>query len=218
MLFDLIRKITLGDNIDQISWHHTGKLDKLWKAVPNLRTFDIESGDFSVGKLVAPKLEKARFVTGGMDAASAKSIATAQIPAIKHLEIYFGTDEYGGTSSLKDIKPLLDRTDLPKLEYLGIKNAEFLDEVAAAIPKAKILKQLKTLDLSLGTMTDAGAEALAAHPDAFKHLDVLDLTRNYLTKKGIAAVKSLAKKVLTGEQEQSDDDGDEVYRYVRITE
>ena len=213
-----IRKITLGDNIDQISWHHTGKLDKLWKAVPNLRTFDIESGDFSVGKLVAPKLEKARFVTGGMDAASAKSIATAQIPAIKHLEIYFGTDEYGGTSSLKDIKPLLDRTDLPKFEYLGIKNAEFLDEVAAAIPKAKILKQLKTLDLSLGTMTDAGAEALAAHPDAFKHLDVLDLTRNYLTKKGIAAVKSLAKKVLTGEQEQSDDDGDEVYRYVRITE
>ncbi len=214
-----IRKITLGDNIDQISWHHTGKLDKLWKAVPNLRIFDIESGEFSVGKLVAPKLEKARFVTGGLDASSAKSIATAQIPAIKHLEVYFGTDEYGGTSTFKDIKPLLERTDLPKLEYLGIKNAEFMDEVAAAIPRAKILKQLKTLDLSLGTMTDAGAEALAAHPDAFKHLDVLDLTRNYLTKKGIAAVKSLAKKVITAEQEQGDDDGDgEVHRYVRITE
>jgi len=213
-----IRKITFGDNVDQISWHHTGKLDKMWKAVPNLRTLDIESGEFDVGKMVAPKLEKARFITGGLSGGCAKSIATAQMPAIKHLEIYYGTDEYGGTSTIKDVKPLLDRTDLPKLEYLGLKNAEFMNEIAKAMPTAKILKQLKTLDLSLGTMTDEGAVAMAAHADAFKHLEVLDLTRNFLTKKGITAVKNLAKKVITGGQEQADeDDGDPRY-YVSVAE
>ncbi len=214
-----IRKITFGDNVDQISWHHTGNLAKMWKAVPNLRTLDIESGEFDVGKMVAPKLEKARFITGGLSKSCGKNIATATMPNIKHLEIYYGTDEYGGDCTIKEVKPLLDRTDLPKLEYLGLKNSEFQNEIAKALPTAKILKQLKTLDLSLGTMTDEGAEAMAAHADAFSHLEVLDLTRNFLTKKGIAAVKKLAKKVITGGQESADDDGDGGgHYYVSIAE
>ena len=213
-----IRKITFGDNIDQISWHHTGDLGKLWKSVPNLRTLDIETGEFEVGKMVAPKLEKARFITGGLSSSCGKNIATATMPNIKHLEIYYGTDDYGGDCSIKQVKPLLDRTDLPKLEYLGLKNSMFQNDLAKAIPTAKILKQLKTLDLSLGTMTDEGAEALAAHPDAFKHLDVLDLTRNFLSKKGIALVKNLAKKVITADQEQGDEDGEETHYYVSVAE
>lgn len=213
-----IRKITFGDNVDQISWHNTGNLGKMWKQVPNLRTLDIETGSFDVGKMECPKLEKARFITGGLSKTCGKNIATAKLPSIKHLEIYYGTDNYGGDCTIKEVKPLLDRTDLPKLEYLGLKNGEFMNDIAKAIPTAKILKQLKTLDLSLGTMTDEGALALAAHPDAFKHLEVLDLTRNYLTKKGIDAVKKLAKKVVTADQEEADGDGDDAYRYVRIAE
>jgi Ran GTPase-activating protein (RanGAP) involved in mRNA processing and transport len=213
-----IRKITFGDNVDQISWHHTGNLAKMWKAVPNLKTLEIESGNFSVGKMVAPNLEHAVFITGGLDKATGKGIATAEMPKIKHLEIYYGQDNYGGNCTIKEVKPLLDRTDLPKLEYLGLKNSEFMNEIAKAIPTAKILKQLKTLDLSLGTMTDEGALALAAHPDAFKHLDVLDLTRNYLTKKGIDAVKKLAKKVITADQETADEWDGEPHYYVRVTE
>jgi uncharacterized protein (TIGR02996 family) len=213
------RKITFGDNVDQISWHHTGDLGKLWKQVPGLRVLEMETGEFEVGKMVAPGLERAIFITGGLSKTAGKGIATAVMPKIKHLEIYYGTDNYGGTCSIKEVKPLLDRTDLPKLEYLGLKNSEFSDDIAKAIPSAKILKGLKTLDLSLGTMSDEGALALAAHPDAFKHLEVLDLTRNYLSKKGIAAVKSLCKKVITADQEEADDYGDgEVHRYPRITE
>ncbi len=213
-----IRKITFGDNIDQISWHHTGDLGKMWKGVPNLRTLDIETGEVEVGKMDAPKLEKFRLITGGLSKSCGKNIATAKLPSIKHLEIYYGTDNYGGDCTIKEVKPLLDRTDLPKLEYLGLKNSEFMNDIAKAIPTAKILKQLKTLDLSLGTMTDEGALALAAHPDAFKHLDVLDLTRNYLTKKGIDAVKKLAKKVITADQETADEWDGEPHYYVRVTE
>lgn len=213
-----VRKITFGDNIDQISWHHTGNLSKLWKGVPNLRTLDIETGEFEVGKMEAPKLEKARFITGGLSKSCGKNLATAKLPSIKHLEIYYGDDNYGGDCTIKEVKPLLDRTDLPKLEYLGLKNAMFQNDIAKAMPTAKILKQLKTLDLSLGAMTDEGALAMAAHPEAFKHLEVLDLTRNFLTKKGIAAVKNLAKKVITADQETADEDGEDTYYYVAVAE
>ena len=99
------RKLTFGDNVDQISWHHTGSLAKLWKGVPNLRTLEIETGEFDVGKMVAPVLERAIFITGGLSKACAKNIATATMPKIKHLEIYYGDEEYGGNASVKEVKP-----------------------------------------------------------------------------------------------------------------
>ena len=209
-----LRKLSLGDNVDQISWHHTGSLAKLWNGVPNLKTLEIETGEFEVGKMEAPSLERAIFITGGLSKSCGKGIATASMPKIKHLEIYYGTDEYGGECSLSEVQPLLDRTDLTNLTYLGLKNSEFADEIASAMKGAKVLKTLKTLDLSLGTMTDAGAEALAAAKDSLAHLEVLDLTRNFLSAKGIKAVKGICKKVITSEQEDSDDD----YRYVAISE
>jgi len=120
---------------------------------------------------------------------------------------------------VKEVRPLLDRTDLRHLEYLGLKNAQFADDIARALPGAKVLKTLKTLDLSLGTMTDAGAQALAAAKDSLKHLECLDLTRNFLSRDGIKAVKDLCKKVITAEQETADDDGDgELHYYVSVAE
>ena len=210
------RKITFGDNIDQISWHHTGNLNKLWKGVPNLKTLEIETGEFDVGKMVAPALERAIFITGGLSTSCGKNIATAVMPKIRHLEVYYGSDNYGGECTIKEVKPLLDRTDLGKLEYLGLKNSMFADEIAKHIGGAKVIKTLKTLDLSLGTMSDEGAFALAAAKDRLAHLEVLDLTRNYLTKDGIKAVKGICPKVITADQE--DDGGDPEDRYVRISE
>ena len=213
------RKILIGDNVDQISWYHVGHVGKIWKSVPNLVDLKIEAGEFELGTIELPNLEKAIFETGGLSKSAGKAIANAKIPKIKHLEVYYGTDEYGGNCSIKDVKPLLARTDLKHLTYLGLKNSEFANDIAKALDGAKILKQLKTLDLSLGTLNDEGAASLAAIKDQLKHLEVLDLTRNFLTKTGIAAVKGLAKNVITKSQEQADDSGDgEVYYYVAVAE
>jgi uncharacterized protein (TIGR02996 family) len=209
------RKITFGDNVDQISWHHTGNLSKLWKGVPNLRVLEIETGDFNVGKREAPALERGVFITGGLGKACAKGIATATMPKIKHLEIYYGVDEYGGDSTIKEVKPLLDRTDLKDLRYLGIKNSTFANDIAGALDGAKVLKGIKTLDLSYSTMTDEGANALAAAKSSLAHLDVLDLTHNYLSKAGVKTVQGICKKVITAQQQESDD-GE--YYYVGIAE
>ena len=82
----------------------------------------------------APNLERAIFITGGLTKACGKNIATADFPKIKHLEIYYGDDNYGGDCSVKEVKPLLDRTDLPDLEYLGLKNSMFANDIAKATP------------------------------------------------------------------------------------
>jgi len=196
------RKITFGDNVDQISWHHTGNLGKLWKGVPNLTTLEIETGEFDVGKMIAPALQRAIFLTGGLSKSCGKNIATAQMPAIEHLEIYYGDDNYGGDCTIKEVRPLLARTDLPKLRYLGLKNAQFQNDIASAVVAAPIVKQLATLDLSLGAMTDEGARALNEGKAALKHLACLDLRGNYLTADGVKLVKGLAKQVLAGDQRQ----------------
>lgn len=212
------RKITLGDNVDQISWHHTGSLAKLWKRVPKLRELEIESGDFEVGKMVAPGLERAVFVTGGLSKACGRAIAKATMPKIRHLEIYYGDSNYGAGCSIADVRPLLARTDLPELRYLGLENAEFTDDIARALPKAKVLAGLETLDLSQGTLTDAGAAALAAAKPALGHLKCLDLSDNFLTKDGIKAVKGLCAKVVTKNQREPFDWDDEDRYYVSVGE
>jgi uncharacterized protein (TIGR02996 family) len=214
-----VRKIVFGDNCDQISWHHTGNLGKMWKGVPNLEVLEIETGDFDVGAMDAPNLERAIFITGGLSKACGKHIASAKMPKIKHLEIYYGTENYGGDCTVKEVKPLLDRTDLRHLQYLGLKNSEFGNDMAKAVVGAKIVKQLKTLDLSMSTITDEGAQALFDGRDSLKHLECLDLTENFLTKDGIKLVKSICKKVVTEDQQKPYDwaDPGEGY-YCSITE
>ena len=212
------RKLTFGDNVDQISWHHTGNLEGLWRRVPNLRVLEMETGEFDVGKMVAPGLERAIFITGGLSKACGANLAAAKLPKLSHLEIYYGTEDYGGDCSVEQVLPLLARTDLPNLRYLGIKNAMFQNDIARAIAGSKLVKQLETLDLSMGAMTDEGAEALAAAKPALPNLQVLDVHRNFLTSAGIKALKGLAPKIISGEQEEADMDGDNTYYYVAIAE
>jgi uncharacterized protein (TIGR02996 family) len=212
-----LRKIVIGDNVDQISWFHVGNLGKVWKAVPGLVSIDIIAGEFALGTIEAPNLRHATFKTGGLSKASTKSIASASWPKIEQLEVYFGDDNYGGDATVKDVQPLLDRTDLKSLKRLGLMNSQYslTEPLMHALPNAKIIKQLTHLDLSQGCMTDELAGVLAAHKNAFAHLDTLDVSENYLTKKGVASLKGLAKNVISKEQR---DDDDPEYRNPSIAE
>ncbi len=210
-----LRKLTFGDNVDQISWYNVGNLGKLWAAVPNLATLYIEAGSWTLGTLDAPSLRRAEFKTGGLSKASGTSIATAHWPRIEFLDVYYGDTNYGGDCTLKEVQPLLDRSDLSALTHLGLKNSSFTDELCQVIGHAKIVKQLKELDLSMGCMSDAGAAALAAWKPALGHLEVLDVSDNYLSEEGEKAVKGLARKVIIGEQR---DDDDPEYRHPSVGE
>ncbi len=212
------RRITFGDNVDQISWHQTGNLSRLWARVRQLRTFEIESGHFEVGEMRAPNLSRAVFITGGLTHSCARDIARAQIPNIEHLEIYYGTPDYGGSASLADVAPLLARTDLPRLKTLGLENAMFTNEIAAALGDAPVLKTLTTLNLSQGTLTDEGARSLVEHKASLAHLRTLDLSSSFLTSEGVELVSGLCPEVLVDDQREPWDWAEEPIYYVSISE
>jgi hypothetical protein len=82
------------------------------------------------------------------------------------------------------------------------------DEGVREVVGSGILKRLTWLDLRHGCVTDDGARAFAACPDA-RNLEQLDLSRNAVTPAGLAAlraagVNAVANSPLT-EQELADE-------------
>src|SRR5690606_28595180 len=110
------------------------------------------------------------------------------LPELERLVVWTGAKNYGATSTVADVRPILEGKNLPKLQHLTIADSEYADAVAQEIASAPILPRLRTLDLSMGLLSDAGAAALAAPPEAFAHLDELVLDESYLTDAGIQAV------------------------------
>lgn len=222
-----IRKLHFGDfeypDETEMSWYSIGDLSKLWPFVPKLRTLITQGGSsgsaigggMTLGAIDLPALVRAEFRTGGLERVNALAIAAAKLPNIEHLEIWYGDDNYGGDATVEDVKPLLARTDLPKLRRLGLRNAEFTEAMIEPLAKSKLLRQLKELDLSMGVLTTEGAKALVAHRDAFRHLDVLDVSQTYLDDDAVASLKGVAKTVVA-EDLRDDDDPD--YRFPAVGE
>ncbi|HET7503617.1 MAG TPA: WGR domain-containing protein [Kofleriaceae bacterium] len=213
-----LRKLHLGEfeypDETEMSWYHVGNVGKLWKAVPRLRSLIVQGGEFELGTIELPELTHAEFRTGGLSKESARAIAKARWPNLESLEVWYGDDNYGGTATVNDAVALLARADLRKLTLLGLMNTSFTDELCGQLAASPLLPQLTTLDLSMGTMTDDGARALAASKDAFRHL-VLEVSDNYLTKAGLAALKGIAKTLVSTEQR---DDDDPEYRHPSVGE
>jgi hypothetical protein len=94
-------------------------------------------------------------------------------------------------------------------------NSQFADDIARALPESRILRQLETLDLSMGVLTDDGAIEMLEHKEAFRHLKKIDLSQNLLTDAGLKRIHALHDHVVTGEQREQYDEDD---RYVAVGE
>jgi hypothetical protein len=141
----------------------------------------------------------------------------ANLPELRVLTLWLGVDEYGGTSTIDDLAPLLAGDRFPKLEHLGLQNSQDMDAIAIAVASSPILGRLEGLDLSMGTLTDEGATALLRAP-AIRNLKHLNLRHHYLSTAMVKKMKSLGIEVNTSDRKESEDgDGDE-YRYAEVTE
>ncbi len=165
------------------------------KALPQLQELVISAGRLDLGKLDFPSLRTLKVISGSLRAGELKAIANAKLPKLEHLEIWCGDPRYGATGTAKDLAPLFAGTNVPKLTYFGLMNCPFADEGVKALIKSKLLPRLKVLDLSRGNLSDRGVEEMAAHKDAFRHLDLLDVDDNALTEASTPRLKGLAKKV-----------------------
>jgi hypothetical protein len=219
-----------AEHMDQASWRRIGDIRCLWKNAPNLRELLMQGSSGSddgvpirMGDVVAPRLEKLVYISSGLDKRVPKALGEATLPELEHLELYFGNEDYGNSCSVKSLAGILAGKSLPRLKYLGLENSDWDVELVEAVAKSAILPRLKVLDLSKGTLYRKGAAALIANAAAFRHLDKLDLSDNYLGEEQRAAILQAIPCAYVDDQrdideDDDDPDGDEPYRYVSIGE
>jgi uncharacterized protein (TIGR02996 family) len=128
---------------------------------------------------------------------------------LRHLAIYpraADRDNPQPFVSLEEVRALLGSERLPALTYLSLRQTALGDAVCEEIVESDVLQRLKHLDLSRGCITDEGAQTLAACSD-LANLDVLDLSCNALSKRGIGLLRGKVKELHATEQHDADDDG-----------
>ncbi|WP_328794157.1 STM4015 family protein [Herbidospora solisilvae] len=179
-----LRRLSIGD-VDpdwcEISWIQLSDITPLLTAFPDLERLDLRGSDgLALTPLRHENLKVLRVECGGLQSSFVRSVAAGDFPALEHLELWLGVERYGGNTTAADLAPILAGDRLPVLKRLGLQDSEIQDEIAAAVASAPVVAQLDELDLSMGTLTDAGAEALLGG-QPLSHLKVLDLHHNFLS-------------------------------------
>jgi predicted DNA-binding WGR domain protein len=163
-----VRALFLGDityRENEISWINQSDLTGLLRAFPELEHFRARGGgSLALHKFEHENLRSLAFEASNLPREVVQAVGASSLPALEHLELWLGTEEYGANTTVADLKGILAGKTLPALRYLGLRNSEITDDIACALAQAPILVRLRVLDLSLGTLSDRGAEALLAIP------------------------------------------------------
>lgn len=190
----------------EISWINHVDLGPLFGAFPNLKSLQIRGGNgLRLSGARHARLQTLRIETGGLPSEAVVDVAGGDFPELEHLELWLGCDEYGGTATVQDLGPLLNGSRLPSLKFLGLMNWEKANDLAGALKGAPVLTKIETLDLSMGTLTDIGAEALL-HNAALKDLKQVNVSDNYVSDAFIGKLKAmLGQALVVGNQEEPDE-------------
>ncbi len=205
-----------GDECE-ISWINQTDISPLFNAFPNLTHLAVRGGTgLSIGTINHSKLEKLVIESGGLPRNVIQELIKSHLPNLEHLELWLGSDNYGGDVAIDDLKPLLHENLFPKLKYLGLRNSELSDAIAGALNGAPVMNLIETLDLSMGSLSDEGGQALLDNP-AIERLKNLDLHHHYLSIEMVSQFMALPIEVNVTERETCDDD-DESSRYIAVAE
>ena len=216
--FKHLKALFIGDITSEemeISWIEQSDLSPLLTAFPNLELLQIRGGNkLSLSNLNHANLKTLIIQTGGLAPNVVTQVANAHLPNLEKLEMWLGDDNYGFASTIEDFDPIINGGKFPKLTYLGLKNSRIQDEIAIKVAESPILDQLITLDLSMGILTDTGAEALLVSPK-IKQLKSLNLNHHFMSNEMVEKLKGLYIDVSMEEQLDSEE---EDYRYVEVSE
>jgi len=219
--FPNLRALFLGDIVseeNEISWINQSDLSALWPAFPQLEHMQVRGATgLALGRFEAPRLTALIVESGGLPRRVVGEALAAGAPELRHLELWLGTDEYGGDSTPEDFADLFAGRLFPKLNTLALRDCAYADDLAAAVAAAPVLERVSTLDLSLGNLTDAGAEALIASPAVAK-LSRLDLHHHFLTEATMTRLAALGPAVDLSEQQEPDEYAGEIYRNIAVSE
>lgn len=200
----------------EMSWAQVGDLSAVWRHFPALSSFKARGVVASLGDIDAPNLTHFVRETSGLTKDEISAIARARWPKLTHLEVWFGDENYGANCVVEDVKPLLAAPPPPGLISLGLRNFEFADGLISPLLESAWLGQVKHLDLSLGVLTDEGADELLRSRSRIAHLETLDLSKCLLSERHLEELKVACRKVVVDGQRL--DEMDEDMRYVAVGE
>jgi hypothetical protein len=217
-----LRALFLGEMTyeeNEISWIQQGALTPLLEAYPALEVLRVRGSDgLTVTPLRHEALRELALETGGLPGSVVRSVGECDLPALRHLELWLGTENYGGDATVDDLSAILGGTRLPALTYLGLRDSEIADLVAAALAGAPVVARLSTLDLSLGALSDTGAAALLAG-QPLTHLQRLDIHHHFLSEAMMQRLRTelgdAGVTVDSSDQQSADRDGD---RFIAVAE
>jgi hypothetical protein len=212
-----LRALFIGDMTFEeceISWIVQGDYTPLLKAYPKLEELRIRGAqDLSLQPVTHTALRKLTIESGGLPSEVVEALVASSLPALEHLELWLGSDEYGFDGDVGLYRRLLGALAGPSLRYLGLRDSEISDELAQWLAGEEVVGRLHTLDLSLGTLGDAGARALLDSPYV-RSLQRLDLSHHYISPALQQHLKALPLEVVLDDA-QDEDDGE---RYVAVGE
>jgi hypothetical protein len=214
-----LRALFLGDIVieeAEISWIEQSDITPLLSAFPLLERLEVRGAQgLELDAFSSETLRVLRFESGGLPSAVVRAVAASDLPALERLDLWLGVENYGGDATVADLAPIFDGERFPALRHLGLEDSEIQDEIAAAVASAPVVARLESLSLAMGTLTDAGAEALLSGRP-LTHLRSLDLHHHYLTDRMVKRVRAAlpgAEVDLDGQEEPEED-----WRYVAVSE
>lgn len=217
-----LERLFIGDftsEEQEISWVSLGDLSPLWAVTPKLTTLRLHGAGIRLGDFEHPTLARLEIETGGLPHAAVVSLANAKLPELAHMEVWFGREDYGGTTDIAALRPIFTNTGLPKLKHLGLQNSEMQDAIAVELANSPLLAQVESLNLSMGTMRGVGAQAILDNAASFKHLKSIDLDRNYIPYELCNQLRAaFGNAVSIGRQETADTYDGEAYYYTSVGE
>ncbi|MEH2327417.1 MAG: STM4015 family protein [Nostoc sp.] len=217
-----LKAVFIGDitsEDSEISWIQQSNISPILKAYPKLNFLQVRGGD---GLQFSPPIRhnhlKALIVeTGGLSRNTVAQICNMNLPALEHLELWFGSEDYGGNCWVEDLNQIVFEEKFPNLVYLGLRNSQFSDEIVSVIVGSPLIDSICVLDLSMGTVSDAGAEELL-NCSAINNLDILNISENFLSQEMIDKFSGLDVRVLASNQKEEDEDSYIHGRYCSVAE
>jgi len=212
-----LRALFIGDMTFEeceISWIVQGDYTPLLKAFPKLEELRIRgSQELSLQPMTHSALRKLTIESGGLPSEVVEALTASSLPSLEHLELWLGDDNYGFSGDVDLYRRLLGALGGPSLRYLGLRDSQIADELAQWLADEEVVGRLQTLDLSLGTLGDAGARALldSSHVRSLRRLD---LSHHYISPALQQQLKALPQEVVLDDA-QEEDDGE---RYVAVGE
>ncbi|MGW1891308.1 STM4015 family protein [Streptomyces sp. NPDC002004] len=230
--FPALRALFLADVTGEeceISWLQLTDVTPVLEAFPLLEELGVRGGDsqglgeesLSLRPVRHEALRALRFESGGLSGQVVRAVGACELPALERLDLWLGVSQYGGDATVADLAPILAGGRFPALRHLGLQDSELQDEIAEAGASAPVVAQLASLSLSMGTLTDTGAEALL-RGQPLTHLERLDLHHHFLSESVADRVRTAfgaaGTEVDLSEQQTAHRWRDEEWRYVAVSE